>query len=157
AKSDFLKAQSEAQQKRTAASALKLTANRVEAELRSKQKSHEARVAKLKSEVASIEGDLGTSQAALKRYEYDIEKRLIRSPIAGQLGEVAALHVGAFVEAGEKLATVVPAGELKAVADFPPLAALGRIRPGQAARLRLDGFPWTQYGLLAGKVTTVAN
>jgi len=132
-------------------------ASRLEAEVQSKHKSNEARLAKLKSEVATIDGDIETAKAAIKRCEYDIEKRLIRAPIAGQLGEVATLRVRGFVDAGEKLATVVPTGELKAVANFPPLAALGRIRAAQPARLRLDGYPWTQYGMLAGKVTTVAN
>ena len=40
----------------------------------------------------------------------------------------------------DALGTVTQRGELKLVADFPA-AALGRIQPGQAARLRLDGFP----------------
>ena len=38
-----------------------------------------------------------------------------------------------------------------------PAAAVGRIRPGQAARLRLEGFPWTQYGLLRATVSAVGN
>ena len=40
----------------------------------------------------------------------------------------------------DALGTVSQRGELKLVADFPA-AALGRIQPGQAAGLRLDGFP----------------
>jgi membrane fusion protein (multidrug efflux system) len=43
------------------------------------------------------------------------------------------------------------------VAEFDPPAALGRIRPGQAARLRLKGFPWAQYGSIEGRVATVGN
>jgi len=130
---------------------------RVEAEVQSKVKALEARVAKLKGEAASLEGETGTAEAAIKRQEYEIEKRLVRAPIAGQLGEVATLRIGGFVSAGEKLATIVPDGKLKAVAHFPPIDALGRIRAGQSARLRLDGFPWTQYGSLAGEVLNVAN
>ena len=52
---------------------------------------------------------------------------------------------------------VVPSGSLKIVADFLPAAALGRLRPGQPARLRLDGFPWAQYGSIGATVTTVAS
>lgn len=62
-----------------------------------------------------------------------------------------------MVAAGQKLATVVPAGELMVVAEFEPSAALGKVRPGQTARLRLDGFPWAQYGSLAATVTQVAG
>jgi membrane fusion protein (multidrug efflux system) len=156
-KSELLKGQSEAEQKRAAVSALSASINRLDAEVQSKAKAHEARVAKLKSEAAALDGEVETSQAAIKRYAYEIEKRLVRAPIAGQLGEVADLRIGSFVNGGEKLATVVPDGRLKAVAHFPPLTALGRVRAGQLARLRLDGFPWTQYGSLAGKVVNVAN
>ena len=66
------------------------------------------------------------------------------------------LRVGGVVREGDRLATVVPVGELKVVADFLPSVALGRIRPGQPARLRLDGFPWTQYGTVAATVSQVA-
>ena len=51
---------------------------------------------------------------------------------------------------------IIP-GVLKIVADFLPPAALGRIQPGQPARLRLEGFPWTQYGAVAATVASVAS
>jgi multidrug resistance efflux pump len=38
-----------------------------------------------------------------------------------------------------------------------PAASVGRVRPGQPARLRLDGFPWTQYGTLSATVSGVGN
>ena len=44
-----------------------------------------------------------------------------------------------------------------AIAEFPPSDSLGRIRAGQRASLRLDGFPWTEYGKVAGEVTGVAS
>jgi membrane fusion protein (multidrug efflux system) len=52
---------------------------------------------------------------------------------------------------------VLPASPLQVVASFPPAIALGRIQPGQPARLRLEGFPWAQYGSLAATVTRVAD
>jgi Cation efflux system protein CusB domain 1 len=51
----------------------------------------------------------------------------------------------------------VIAGMLKIMTDFLPPAALGRIQPGQPARLRLDGFPWTQYGAVSATVASVAS
>src|SRR5207247_1684499 len=49
------------------------------------------------------------------------------------------------------------AGSIRAVAQFAPAAALGQIRPGQPAQMRLDGFPWTQYGSLPASVASVAG
>jgi membrane fusion protein (multidrug efflux system) len=83
--------------------------------------------------------------------------RSIRSPAVGQLGEVANVQIGAVVHEGETLGAIVSPGTLKVIAGFLPSAALGRIKPGQPARLRLEGFPWTQYGTVAARVTDVAS
>ena len=76
----------------------------------------------------------------VKRLEYEIEKHHIRAPISGRLGETADVRVGVVIRAGDKLAMIVPPGELKAIAFFPPEGALGRIKPGMSARLRLTAF-----------------
>jgi membrane fusion protein (multidrug efflux system) len=57
---------------------------------------------------------------------------------------------------GEKIAGILPEGRLLAVAQFPPAAALGRIAPGQPAKIRLEGFPWAQWGAVPAVVQRVA-
>ena len=37
------------------------------------------------------------------------------------------------------------------------MAAIGRVRTGQPGRVRLLGFPWTEYGTLHATVSQVAN
>lgn len=56
----------------------------------------------------------------------------------------------------DTLGRVGPRGGFKVIANFPP-AALGRLQPGQPARLRLHGYPWTQYGSLAATVARVED
>jgi membrane fusion protein (multidrug efflux system) len=51
----------------------------------------------------------------------------------------------------------MPTGKLRVVAEFAPEAAFGRIRPGQPARMRLDGFPWLQFGTISATVDSVAG
>src|SRR5262249_57306418 len=52
---------------------------------------------------------------------------------------------------------IVPDGDIIAVGLFSPSVASGRIRRGQRARIRLDGFPWAQYGTVDATVARVAN
>jgi membrane fusion protein (multidrug efflux system) len=72
------------------------------------------------------------------------------------LGHAPPLHPGAVLAGNSTVAMIVPDGALRIVAGFRP-AAIGRITPGQPVRLRLDGFPWTQYGELRGAVVSVAG
>ena len=66
-------------------------------------------------------------------------------------------RTGAVVQEGEKLGSIVPSGRLVVAAQFLPDAALGRIRPGQPATLRLDGFPWSEFGSVSAIVARVAQ
>ena len=81
--------------------------------------------------------------------------RRVTAPVDGRLGEVAGLRPGAVVREGEGLGAVVPSGGLRVVAEFAPSSALGRVRPGQPARMRLEGFPWTEYGQVDATVSSV--
>jgi len=49
------------------------------------------------------------------------------------------------------------ATQFKIVASFAPAVALGRIYPGLPATMRLDGFPWAQYGTIQATVRHVAT
>jgi membrane fusion protein (multidrug efflux system) len=97
------------------------------------------------------------SAAALGRLEHEIDLRRVRAPVKGRLGDVATLRVGAVVKEGDKLGAVIPTGDIRIVADYTPGSAVGRIRPGQSARMHPEGFPWTQYGSLRATVERVAN
>jgi membrane fusion protein (multidrug efflux system) len=71
-----------------------------------------------------------------------------------QLAEVAP---GAVVEKGQRLAVVVPEGDPRVVACFAPGKALGRVRAGQRAAVRLTGFPSMQFGSLEARVTGLGS
>jgi len=75
----------------------------------------------------------------------------------GRLGEVAPLRAGSFVREGDRLAAIIPDGLLRVVASFPPSEAIGRVRKGQKAWLRLDGFPAAEYGPIVANVVSVGN
>jgi membrane fusion protein (multidrug efflux system) len=116
----------------------------------------QAGVDALRRQRDTLQGDIAGGQATLQRLQRDVEQRLVRAPAAGRLGDVAPLHAGDMVAAGQTFARIVPAGELMIVADFDPASALGRVRAGQPARLRLAGFSWAQYGSVEATVSRVA-
>ena len=111
----------------------------------------------LARELLDLEGQIHTGAATVERLRFSIEQRQIRAPIDGRVGQLSEIHPGEHVQAGDRLAAVVPNGQVKVVAYFPTSAALGRIRKGQSAQLRLDGFPWTQYGSLPAEVVELAD
>jgi membrane fusion protein (multidrug efflux system) len=154
---DLLRLQAEAQRRQAAASSLQLAVERLQREQQMRQSDRKVQLERLQREITQLEGQRTTITATLERLAHELERRHIRAPVAGRLGEVTPLQIGTFVKAGDRLAAVVPAGSLKVVADFLPAVALGRVQAGQPARLRLDSFPWAQYGSLVATVASVAS
>jgi membrane fusion protein (multidrug efflux system) len=154
---ELLRARTEAEKRRAALAASTHGVDRLAGEQRTRESEARSRIESLGKQIADLEGQQATGEAEIHVLEETIAKHVIKAPVRGKIGEVAPLSPGAWVREGEKLGAVIPAGELRAVADFTPPAALGRVRPGQPARLRLDGFPWAQYGTVAATVTSVAS
>ncbi|MCC6525472.1 MAG: HlyD family efflux transporter periplasmic adaptor subunit [Polyangiaceae bacterium] len=154
---DRKRAEAERIAREEAASSAVAGAERLASEGRAKVEDARARREKVLREIAGLEGDIGVSQTAVARLEAEIERRKLRAPIAGRLGQVTALRPGATVAEGERVALVVPKGELRVVSQFPVATAVGRVRAGQPARVRLDGFPFTAYGTLGASVSGIGT
>jgi multidrug resistance efflux pump len=114
-------------------------------------------LARLEQEVARLDGERQMAEAHVRMLEQEISLRLVRAPIAGRIESVVDLRPGSVVVAGARLASVVPAGGLRAVAFYDPATSLGRVRPGERARLRLLGYSWTKYGSIPATVNRVGN
>jgi multidrug resistance efflux pump len=155
--SDAQKAKAEAQSKRAAAENLRIAISRLEPELHVRDRDREVRINQLSENIAKLEAGRTISAATIKRLEYEMERRRIRAPVSGRLSECAALRPGAYISEGDQLGVILPAGKLQAIAEFQPFAALGKVRPGQPAVLRLQGFPWAQYGTVSAHVSRVAG
>jgi multidrug resistance efflux pump len=136
---------------------LQLALTRMEREQHTRDSEREVRLKKISQEITTLESQRKTTESEIERLQYEIEQRRILSPADGRLGEVAVLRIGGVVKEGETLATIVPSGTVKVVAQFSPAAAMGRIRPGQPALVRLDGFPWAQYGSIGATVSQVGS
>jgi membrane fusion protein (multidrug efflux system) len=129
----------------------------VGAEQRRDESDRLAHVEQLNREIVQLEGEVEQLDVQVADLQRAIDHHRVRAPVAGVVGELADVRLGAIVEEGERLAAVVPSGDLQIVAEFTAPDAVGRIATGQSARMRLHGFPWTQYGTLGATVEKVAT
>jgi membrane fusion protein (multidrug efflux system) len=149
-------ARADVAQRNADVSAAKAAVDRQQAEVQAAERERRGALAGLVREQVSLQGLRAATVSTVTRRERDADVRNIRAPVSGRLGEVVPIQAGAVVREGDRLASIIPQGQLRTVAAFAA-PALGRIRPGQRARLRLDGFPWTQYGYIDATVASVAS
>jgi multidrug resistance efflux pump len=156
AEADLARAAHEAETRRAEVAVTRLGIERLGAQQVAAESAQKERVGALRRERLTLEGQRAAASQAIARHELEVDERRVRAHVDGRLAEVAPVQVGAMIRQGERLASIVPAGPVRVVAEFLP-SALGRLRAGQSARLRLDGFPWTQYGHIPATVHSVAS
>lgn len=138
------------------AAARRLRVSRTLAEGQERIAALEIERARLERQQSELCGQVERREAALAAFDHQLAEHRIRAPIAGTLGHASPLNPGVVLARGATVAQIVPDDELRIVAQFRA-AAIGRIAPGQPARMRLDSFPWAEWGALRGEVVSVAS
>jgi membrane fusion protein (multidrug efflux system) len=111
----------------------------------------------LERDVAQLRGEITAARQTVAALDARIERLHLRAPVSGVIGHAATVSPGSFLDEGDVVAVIVPHGKVRVVAFFSPAATLGRVRVGQRARLRLHGFPWSEYGTIPAVVSSVGS
>jgi multidrug resistance efflux pump len=157
AEAEVQRAEADVRAKRAAEENLRAALSRLTPEQQARDADREMKVRDLAGQIAKLKADWAASLATVRRLEYELERRKIRAPISGKLGESAVLRPGSHIAEGQQLGVIVPTGRVQITAEFQPSAAFGKLRPGQSATFRVQGFPWAQYGTVAAQVREVAG
>ena len=154
---DYLQSRSNALQRQAELKTADLEIERLRAQRVVEQGETRTHLADLSARIAELEASIARRRGELESLRKEFDDHRVRAAADGVIGELAEIRPGSFVSTGTRVATVVPTGVLRAIAEFVPAKAIGLVARGQSARMRLDGFPSTQYGTLRATVTDVAG
>ncbi|WP_394845120.1 HlyD family efflux transporter periplasmic adaptor subunit [Pendulispora brunnea] len=154
---DAVRAKADAERKAATAAALRAQRTKHEGEWITGQSDRNTHIAALQRDVVRLESELHQIEAQIESLEHEIDRRRIRAPASGRIGEISSFRPGSFVDEGDHLGTIVARGDLRVIAELKPASAFGHVRTGQTAQVRFDGFPWTEFGDTRASVTDVAR
>ena len=132
------------------------------------------KVEQLDSEVQQASADLEEVEAQLNKLEQeslreisDLERQLVEvedtitkeklsAPVSGIVFGMVPSSSGYAASAGETLVKVVPGGEIEAKI-YITNKDVGFMKPGMKAQIRVDAFPYTQFGSITGALKSVGT
>ena len=132
------------------------------------------KVEQLESEVLVAEADLEEVEAQLNKLEQeslreisDLERQLVEvedtikkerlsAPVSGIVYGMVPSSAGYAASAGETLVKVVPGGEIEAKV-YITNKDIGFMKTGMKAQIRVDAFPYTQFGSITGSLKSVGT
>jgi hemolysin D len=77
--------------------------------------------------------------------------------VDGVVQQLAVHTVGGVVTPGQQLMVVVPREARLEVEAWLENKDIGFVRPGQPVEIKVETFPFTRYGTLAGQVTSLSG
>ncbi len=80
-----------------------------------------------------------------------IEYQVLRTPLGGMVFDLKPSSPGYAAQANEVLLKVVPLGTLEAKI-FLTNRNVGFAKPSQEAQIRVDAFPFTEFGSIPGQM-----
>jgi hemolysin D len=80
----------------------------------------------------------------------------LTAPVAGTVQQLAAHTLGGVVTAAQAVMEIVPDDAVEVEANIEN-KDIGFVKVGQDATVKIEAFPYTRFGYLKGKVTSVSN
>lgn len=130
-----------------------------EASLESQIKAFPEKLADVHSETADRIARLRDQASQLQRQQLQTEANsefVIRAPVTGVISSIMGQE-GESVDASTPLASILPRGSKLEARLLIPSKAVGQIHVGQTVRLRYSAFPYQQFGLYVGRLTSLSR
>lgn len=125
---------------------------------RAKVAGAEAQIASAKANIAVLQAQYDETSSATRSLELardkaarDLSFTILRAPFDGVIGNLSAKK-GDLVSAGQKIAALVPVGELYVDANYKE-TQLAHIKPGATAHIKVDALEDDSF---EGKVVSIA-
>jgi multidrug resistance efflux pump len=111
-----------------------------------------------KKELNQYQADLNEALQLLKvaigQWE---EKYLVKSPVNGTITFTSFWNENQVINPGEVLATVIPANPSRIIVRARvPSSGSGRVRVGQEVNIKLSGYPYMEFGVIKGRISSIS-
>ena len=109
-----------------------------------------------KNKVKTFASNLAQMDADRQLFVLHKAKSFLKSPSDGVVSFVKPKGPGEVVRAGETLFSVILSNQPLIAKIKIPNRSRGKVKVGQAVKVKMDAFPFQKYGVVKGKLTTIS-
>ena len=113
---------------------------------------HSSHHSDLQKELAELRARIAQLQPNLDKTLYKEGLMELKAPQDGVIKDLATTTVGAVVQPGTVVLTLVPQGEPLFADVAIKNEDIGFVQPGQTAQIKIASYPFQRYGMLSGQV-----
>lgn len=103
-------------------------------------------------------GELSANKSQLTNMIHAWKKQYLQiSPINGQMEYLGFWRENYFVQSGQELFSILPDQNEIIGEVIVPSHGIGKVKIGQTANVKVNNFPYLEYGLIKGKVSSISR
>ena len=110
------------------------------------------------NEIAEYERRLSQcSRELLTAIEQWMYQYLLKASTDGRLTYIGYWSSNQTVTIGDRLGSITPLDSMRVVGRmYVPSVGFGKVKPGQVVNVKLNGYPYMEYGLLKGRIRSLS-
>ena len=114
-------------------------------------------IKQLEMEITQLKAKIAETQNLLVSARTQLEQRFLRAPVGGTILSLNLSNIGEVVKAGQTLAEIAPQGSTLVLSARLPNKEAGFVEEGMAVKVKLDAYPFQDYGIISGTVTSISS
>jgi hemolysin D len=146
----------ELQQTLAEAAQLQAQLNQKEAEGRRNQIEAQQQIQQLEVEITQLKAKIAETKTLLTSAQAKLNQRFLYAPVDGTVSSLNVSNKGEVVEPGQTVAEVAPQNAPLVLSASLPNREAGFVKVGMPVQVKLDAFPYQDYGAISGKVTSIS-
>jgi len=148
--------QAELQQSLAATDQLQIGLTQKQTEVRRTQIEAQQKAQQLEVEKTQLKAKIAENQNLLSTAKAKLKQRFLYAPVSGIVSSLNILNIGEVVQPGQTLAEIAPENTPLVLSASLPNQEAGLVKVGMPVQVKLDAFPYQNYGIFTGKVLSIS-
>jgi hemolysin D len=110
----------------------------------------------LQSRLTGLQSRQRETQILLAAAQTRLKQRYLLAPVDGTILTLNPRNQGEVVSAGQSIAEIAPQGKPLILSAMLPSQEAGFVKVGMTVRLKMDAYPYQDYGVIEGRVLNVS-
>ena len=108
------------------------------------------------SEIATLSVEIAQSKSQIASAQYELKQRVLKAPVKGTVFDLLIQKTGEVVQPGDAIAEIAPEGSPLVVIAEMATSESGSLATGMPVKLKFDAYPFQDYGVVTGKLTSIS-
>jgi multidrug efflux pump subunit AcrA (membrane-fusion protein) len=108
------------------------------------------------AETLEQENRISRLQSEITAAEFGLKQTTILAPVSGVITTLTSRGAGIVLQPGQQVATIAPSGARLVVEAQLANKDIAFVEKGLRAKIKLDAFPFQDYGILGGRIIDVS-